>query len=92
MKNRTFPSAGKRKRDLSRLPPLPRLPESVPAAEVARLLSATAELLEICVALTGTIDSASGWLVAHAADELTLGVYGVRRNRSPEAQRVGIKI
>lgn len=68
--------------DVWDLPPLPKLPESVPREEVAKLLAITAQLLEVSIALTGAIDPASGWLVAHAADEFTLGVYGERRTRA----------
>jgi len=57
---------------------LPDLPPSDPNTRASKLLSVCVELLELCIEVTGTIDPAAAWLVAHAKDELTLGAYGQR--------------
>jgi len=60
------------------LPMLPKLPPTEPQARVEKLLSVCVDLLELCIEVTGTIDPTAAWLVNHAKDEVTLGVYGVR--------------
>jgi hypothetical protein len=59
-------------------PTLPALPPSDPQSRTWKLLSVCVDLLELCIEVTGTIDPAAAWLVAHARDEVTLGVYGER--------------
>jgi hypothetical protein len=63
------------------LPEPPKLPPTDARARAAKLLSACVEILELCIEVTGTIDPAAAWLVAHAKDEVTLGVYGARDSR-----------
>jgi len=57
---------------------LPKLPPTEPQARVEKLLSVCVDLLELCIEVTGTIDPTAAWLVNHAKDEVTLGVYDVR--------------
>jgi hypothetical protein len=46
--------------------------------DVYKLMYICVDLLELCSNLTGKIDPAASWLVAHARDEVTLGVFGYR--------------
>ncbi len=46
--------------------------------DVYKLMYICVDLLELCSSLTGKIDPAASWLVAHARDEVTLGVFGYR--------------
>jgi len=62
----------------SKMPTLPELPPSNPYTRASKLLSICVEMLELCIEVTGTIDPAAAWLVAHAKDEVTLGAYGER--------------
>jgi hypothetical protein len=48
------------------------------ACETRRLMSICVELLELCCHVSGKIDPAAGWMVAHARDEVMIGVFGVR--------------
>ncbi len=59
-----------------RTPSLPMFPATDPQSRAYKLLSVCIELLELCIEVTGTIDPAAAWLVAHAKDEVTLGTYG----------------
>ena len=47
-------------------------------SDVYKLMYICVDLLELCVSLSGKIDPAASWLVAHARDEVTLGVFGYR--------------
>ena len=47
-------------------------------SDVYKLMYICVDLLELCVNLSGKIDPAASWLVAHARDEVTLGVFGYR--------------
>ena len=60
------------------MPEYPKLPPSDARTRAAKLLSICVDLLELCTEVTGTIDPAAAWLVAHAKDEVTLGTYGIR--------------
>ena len=71
----------RRPEELAALPKRPDLPPPNPQLWVERLASLCVDLLELCTEVTGTIDPAAAWLVAHAKDEVTLGVHGVRRDR-----------
>jgi hypothetical protein len=46
--------------------------------DVHKLMYICVDLLELCIGLTGKVDPAASWLVAHARDEVTLGVFGYR--------------
>jgi hypothetical protein len=48
------------------------------ACETRRLMSICVELLELCCHVSGRIDPAAGWMVAHARDEVMIGIFGVR--------------
>ena len=48
------------------------------ACETHRLMSICVELLEFCCHVSGRIDPAAGWMVAHARDEVMIGIFGVR--------------
>jgi hypothetical protein len=63
---------------LRKTPALPALPPTDPQSRTSKLLSVCMDLHELCIDVTGTIDPAAAWLVAHAKDEVTLGVYGER--------------
>ena len=47
-------------------------------SDVYKLMYICVDLLELCTSLSGKIDPAASWLVAHARDEVTLGVFGYR--------------
>jgi hypothetical protein len=47
-------------------------------SDVYKLMYVCVDLLELCSNLSGKIDPAASWLVAHARDEVTLGVFGYR--------------
>jgi hypothetical protein len=48
------------------------------ACETRRLMSICVEMLELCCHVSGRIDPAAGWMVAHARDEVMIGIFGVR--------------
>jgi hypothetical protein len=48
------------------------------ACEARRLYGICVELLELCCHISGRIDPAAGWMVAHARDEVMIGIFGVR--------------
>jgi hypothetical protein len=48
------------------------------ACETHRLMSICVEMLEFCCHVSGRIDPAAGWMVAHARDEVMIGIFGVR--------------
>lgn len=47
-------------------------------SDVYKLMYICVDLLELCTSLSAKIDPAASWLVAHARDEVTLGVFGYR--------------
>ncbi len=51
---------------------------SLSACEARRLYCVCVELLELCCHISGRIDPAAGWMVAHARDEVMIGIFGVR--------------
>lgn len=51
---------------------------SLSACEARRLYGVCVELLELCCHISGRIDPAAGWMVAHARDEVMIGIFGVR--------------
>jgi hypothetical protein len=48
------------------------------ACEARKLYGICVELLELCTHVSGKIDPAAGWMVAHARDEVMIGIFGVR--------------
>jgi hypothetical protein len=48
------------------------------ACEARRLYSICVELLELCTHVSGRIDPEAGYMVAHARDEVMLGIFDVR--------------
>jgi hypothetical protein len=48
------------------------------ACEARRLYSICVELLELCTQVSGRIDPEAGYMVAHARDEVMLGIFDVR--------------
>ena len=48
------------------------------ASEAQRLYGIRVDLLELCSTVSGRIDSEAEWMVAHARDEVMLGVFDVR--------------
>jgi hypothetical protein len=48
------------------------------ACEVRRLYGICVELLELCSHVSGRIDPQAGWMVAHARDEVMLGIFDVK--------------
>jgi hypothetical protein len=67
--------------EADQMPEYPQLPPTDAKDRAAKLLSICVDLLELCTEVTGTIDPAAAWLIAHVRDEVTLGTYGVRYNR-----------
>lgn len=47
------------------------------ACEARRLYGICVELLELCSHVSGRIDPQAGWMVAHARDEVMLGIFNV---------------
>ena len=45
------------------------------ACEARRLYGICVELLELCSHVSGRIDPQAGWMVAHARDEVMLGIF-----------------
>ena len=74
-------STNRETKNVEALPKYPALPLSDARVRAAKLLNACIDILELCIEVTGTIDPGAAWLVAHAKDEVTLGVYGVRDDR-----------
>ena len=56
----------------------PNSPAVDPIRRADKLLGVCLELLELCIEVTGTIDPAAAWLVAHAKEEVSLNRYGTR--------------
>lgn len=50
---------------------------SLSACEARRLYGICVELLELCSHVSGRIDPQAGWMVAHARDEVMLGIFNV---------------
>ena len=48
------------------------------ACEARRLYGICVELLELCSHVSGRIDPQAGWMVAHARDEVMLGIFDVK--------------
>ena len=48
------------------------------ACEARRLYGICVELLELCSHVSGKIDPQAGWMVAHARDEVMLGIFDVK--------------
>ena len=48
------------------------------ACEPRRLYGICVELLELCSHVSGRIDPQAGWMVAHARDEVMLGIFDVK--------------
>ena len=48
------------------------------ACEARRLYGICVEPLELCSHVTGRIDPQAGWMVAHARDEVMLGIFDVK--------------
>jgi hypothetical protein len=48
------------------------------ASEARRLYSICVELLELCTHVSGKIDPEAGYMVAHARDEVMLGIFDIR--------------
>jgi len=48
---------------------------SLSACEARRLYGICFELLELCSHVSGRIDPQAGWMVAHARDEVMLGIF-----------------
>jgi hypothetical protein len=48
------------------------------ACEARRLYSICVELLELCTHVSGKIDPEAGYMVAHARDEVMLGIFDAR--------------
>jgi len=48
------------------------------ACESRRLYGICVELLELCSHVSGRIDPQAGWMVAHARDEVMLGIFDVK--------------
>jgi hypothetical protein len=48
------------------------------ACEARRLYGVCVELLELCSHVSGRIDPQAGWMVAHARDEVMLGIFDVK--------------
>ena len=48
------------------------------ACGARRLYSICVELLELCTHVSGRIDPEAGYMVAHARDEVMLGIFDVR--------------
>ena len=48
------------------------------ACEARRLYGICVELLELCSHVSGRIDPQAGWMVAHARDEVKLGIFDVK--------------
>ena len=48
---------------------------SLSACEARRLYGICVELLELCSHVSGRIDPQAGWMVAHARDEVMLGIF-----------------
>jgi hypothetical protein len=48
------------------------------ACEARRLYGICVELLELCSRVSGRIDPQAGWMVAHARDEVMLGIFDVK--------------
>jgi hypothetical protein len=46
--------------------------------EARRLYGICVELLELCSHVSGRIDPQAGWMVAHARDEVMLGIFDVK--------------
>lgn len=51
---------------------------SLSACEARRLYGICVELLELCSHISGRIDPQAGWMVAHARDEVMLGIFDVK--------------
>jgi hypothetical protein len=51
---------------------------SLSACEARRLYGICVELLELCSHVSGRIDPQAGWMVAHARDEVMLGIFDVK--------------
>ena len=45
------------------------------ACKARRLYGICVELLELCSHVSGRIDPQAGWMVAHARDEVMLGIF-----------------
>jgi hypothetical protein len=48
------------------------------ACEARRLYDICVELPELCSHVSGRIDPQAGWMVAHARDEVMLGIFDVK--------------
>ena len=48
------------------------------ACEARRLYGICVELLELCSHVSGRVDPQAGWMVAHARDEVMLGIFDVK--------------
>jgi hypothetical protein len=48
------------------------------ACEARRLYSICVELLELCTHVSGRIDPEAGYMMAHARDEVMVGIFDVR--------------
>jgi hypothetical protein len=46
--------------------------------EARRFYGICVELLELCSHVSGRIDPQAGWMVAHARDEVMLGIFDVK--------------
>jgi hypothetical protein len=57
-------------------PPIGEL--NLSACEARRLYGICVELLELCSHASGRIDPQAGWMVAHARDEVMLGIFDVK--------------
>jgi hypothetical protein len=51
---------------------------SLSSCEARRLYGICVELLELCGDVSGRIDPQAGWMVAHARDEVMLGIFDVK--------------
>jgi hypothetical protein len=69
---------GKESKPVQRDPEQPVGELNLTACEARRLYGICVELLELCCHISGRIDPAAGWMVAHARDEVMIGIFGVR--------------